>query len=161
MEIGRRELRAPIPPIPENTTWFPAGAVTFGVEYRVLDEELLESFHQDPSFETQVTHDESGVSIHVSGTEGGEEYLRFDCFDEAPHYHYIIPEEQHQLWVPFDTAANGPALAWTLTCLRERLGPMLRQAGADDLAESYDVAVVNAVLDDVERAARSSTVPAP
>ena len=35
--------------------------------------------------------DDRGVSLHVYGEQDGEwrEFLRFDCFAEDPHYHYV------------------------------------------------------------------------
>ena len=51
-----------------------AGAVAFGLEYRTLRDGA-----------------EEGVCIHVYGNAipgPDKELLRFDCFREAPHYHY-------------------------------------------------------------------------
>ena len=52
----------------------PAGAVTFGLEYRLLH-----------------GGDEQGLCIHVYGNDmpgDDKELLRLDCFRIAPHYHY-------------------------------------------------------------------------
>jgi hypothetical protein len=32
---------------------------------------------------------DEGVTIHVFDASDGHEYLRFDVFDDEPHYHYI------------------------------------------------------------------------
>lgn len=94
--------------------------------------------------------DEDGVSVHVFGSEDHLEYLRFDCFEDFPHYHYISAREGHQTVMDFDTIAHGPILSWTLGCLRSRLSEMLTRSGAPDLAEKLDRALLDRVLDKVE-----------
>jgi hypothetical protein len=158
MEVGAKITIPPIAPIEANTRRFDAGAVCFGVEYRLLNdavvgEHMKENASPRAAREDQI--DDSGVSIHVFGADG-QEYLRFDCFREWPHYHYIMADGRHHLMVNFDVAAHGEPLDWTLKALRTRLGPMLRQAGAPSLAEAFDPAKVAEVMKDVERAARSA-----
>ena len=41
MLVGMKIDINPIPHIPENTQMFPAGAICFGVEYRVLNEQIV------------------------------------------------------------------------------------------------------------------------
>ncbi len=86
------------------------------------------------------------------GTDGMAEYLRFDCFADEPHYHYIIPGRGNML-VHFDRVANGPMLDWTLRTLRGRLPELLAQVGAEKLAASLQPAVLERALDEVERVA--------
>ena len=45
--VGKVYGIPPQPPVEENTRTFPAGAVTFGVEYRDLDPEGLEETYKD------------------------------------------------------------------------------------------------------------------
>ena len=46
---------------------------------------------------------------------------------------------------------------WALTCLRERLPAMLRQAGATELAEQVDAAEVARAIPEIEKLARAAT----
>jgi hypothetical protein len=160
MDVGTKVVVEPIPPILENTEMFDAGAVRFGVEYRLLNNAIVdaqfgERIKQQTGDRPPSLIDDRGVSIHVFGPDQ-HEYLRFDCFDEGPHYHYIYPHGQHQTIVAMDRAANGEPLAWTLSALRARLDSMLRQAGGDAAADAADPALVKAALDKVEKAARSA-----
>ena len=157
--IGKTYTIPPQPPVLENTRVLAAGNVTFGVEYRMVDptslqatysgndEHLAELFERWPGggFTDQ------GVSIHVWGADDGHEYLRFDVFDDEPHYHYNHPgAEVVNNVIDFDTVALGPMLPWVLTCLRTRLGPMLVEAGGAHLADALDTAVIDEVLREVE-----------
>lgn len=144
-------------------TRFDAGALSFGVEYRLLNDGIVAE-HMANHTADQVDAnrpnvggggaiDDSGVSIHVFGADG-HEYLRFDCFDDGPHYHYISPGAETQLIVAMDRAANGDPLDWTLACLRGRLGDMLQEAGGAQFAERGEPALIAGALDKVEAAAK-------
>jgi hypothetical protein len=165
-KIGVRRETVPIPPLEEHLERFNAGSVEFGVEYRFLNDTLV-SQHTATKPEQAamvaaarvqggnegIPIDDQGVSIHVFDTQTGLEWLRFDAFDEDPHYHYITPGSHH-VGVGFDEAANGDCLEWVLHSLAERLPRMLREAGAEDLAGKVDQAAVDAVLPAVGEAAR-------
>lgn len=114
----------PAPHIKENTEYIAAGPVTIGVEYRYLKT-------ADP---------EEGVCLHVFSPEpsGLLEYLRFDCFFDGPHYHYMVQGEKRQEVFPMDRVAAGDSLQWSIGCLKERLAPMLAHAGAPDLARGVE-----------------------
>lgn len=159
----------PQPPEPAYTRWLPAGAVTFGVEHRDVDPAgLATTYGADTAAMDEIEqhspeggfHD-SGVSLHVNGTDDGHEYLRFDLFEGEPHYHYVRPSGDHNHVVPVDPVAQGDLLAFALRCLRERLAPMLAEAGGDQVAARLDPAVQGPVLDEVERLARSLSAEAP
>lgn len=138
-------------PIMENeTTWFQAEPLLIGVEARAFgrpEGEVLER----------------GASVHVLDAETGEEWLRFDCFDNEPHYHYILQVLQHNIVWGYDPAANGPMFQWTIKTLRHNMAPMLRRAGADGLADKVNNAGFDTdVLEEVEKAmvkARERTFP--
>jgi hypothetical protein len=161
--IGKTYTIPPQPPVLENTRVVPAGNVTFGVEYRMVDpaslqttyagndEHLAELFERWPGggFTDQ------GVSIHVWGADDGHEYLRFDVFDDEPHYHYNHPtgpdgDDVVNNVIDFDRVAMGEMLPWVLSCLRTRLGPMLVEAGGAHLADALDTAVIDEALREVE-----------
>lgn len=155
----------PIPALMQFTETFEAGAVTFGVEYRLLNEEIIaQEFGADsrakfgnklpPGLPEVINED--GVSVHVFGTEDEHEYLRFDCFDDYPHYHYITPAEETQLVLEFDPVADGSMVDWVVSCLAERLPVMLEHAGASELAEKVDPGRIGGVLGDVEREIRAA-----
>ena len=106
----------PVPHEPRKTTFVAAGPLTFGIEPRVFDPvaeaakltpEEIAAAGPDSLFHSEQV--DGGVCVHVFGTEGLAEYLRFDCFADEPHYHYIIPGRGNML-VHFDRVANGPML---------------------------------------------------
>jgi hypothetical protein len=156
----------PQPHVPEHTASFPAGVVTFGVEYRDLDPESLRATYAGDAAQLAELEKRSpeggfsdrGVTIHVWDAEDGHLYVRFDCFDDEPHYHY-----NHRVGadgavvnnvVDFDPVVHGPMLPWAIGCLRTRLPEMLEHAGAPDVAARLDPTVVGPAIDEV--AARAS-----
>ena len=155
----------PIPPVEANVTRFVAGALTFGVEYRRLDSAVsrqnLELNRQqgrqiaEDLGESQ-TEEAEGPSIHVFASDDGGEYLRFDCFDNEPHYHYIDPQRPWVNRLTFDPVANGDMLSWTIAALRSRLPQLLSRTDTGAaLAARVDLQQVQPVLDEVERCARN------
>jgi hypothetical protein len=151
----------PQPPDPHSTRWIDAGAVRFGVEYRDVTPESLAATYagNDSDMAEIVEHSpvggfsDEGVSIHVCGTADGHEYLRFDVFDDEPHYHYVRPTLDHNNVVPFDPVADGDMLAWAIGRLRTRLADMLVHAGGASVSEALDPAVQGPAIDEVERLA--------
>jgi hypothetical protein len=118
-----------------GNTKIEAGNITFALQYRAL-------------------MPDQGVSLQVASCVGGEakELLRFDCFDQRPHYHYD-PEDKN-LHYDMDKTTAGNAVGWTLTQLRTRLPEMLKKAGFEDIANKLDCPLVLSKLDQVEEAAR-------
>ena len=116
-----------------------AGPIKFDLRYRDL------------------LHDQ-GVSMRVFGQVDGKEteLLRFDCFDQTPHYHYApsAKNERHDM----DKTTAGNPLGWALTQLRTNLPAMLKRAGAEEIAKQIDSTKVNKKLDEVEAAGRDMTV---
>jgi hypothetical protein len=136
----------PIPPDRAKTAWVDAGALSIGIEGRVLDDAAVAAHlaNVGDGGVAPASFDDQGGSIHVTSARTGEEFLRFDLFDREPHYHYIGPGSSHRV-VAFDAVAFGDMGEWVTFWLSDRLVPMLRQAGAADLAEEVDP-------DDVARA---------
>jgi hypothetical protein len=151
----------PQPPVAENTHLRPAGAITFGVEYRDVDPASLEATYADNEAHLAELRRSSpdggfsdeGVSIHVCGTDDGYEYLRFDVFDDNPHYHYVhrtpAGAEVANRIVDFDAAADGDMLPWAIERIRTRLAPMLTEAGGEHLVPRLDAELISTVLDEV------------
>ena len=166
--IGVVYNMAPQPPSEPDTRWFPAGALVIGVEYRdVNPDDLVELYRDDPAQLAELLEkspeggfSDNGVSIHVRGTDDGHEYLRFDVFDDEPHYHYIhntAPgEDIVNNVVTFDTFAFGDMLPVALGWLRQRLPAMLARAGGGHLVDGLDPAVLGPVIDQVAEVARSA-----
>jgi hypothetical protein len=162
--IGKVYGIQPQPPVEENTRRFDAGAVSFGVEYRDLDPASLEETYRDnPQYLAELREKspeggffDAGVTIHVFDSRDGHEYLRFDVFDDEPHYHYIhrtVDDQVVNNVIDFDAVAGGDMFEWTFQRLHTRLPSMLDQAGGDDLANTLDPELVDRVLADVETCA--------
>jgi hypothetical protein len=162
--MGRLEFSTlPVPAFAEHTVSIPAGVVTFGVEYRHLDEAtILEFYGPDsrakfdnkmPAGMTQVV-EEDGLSLHVFATDSGHELLRFDCFDVAAHWHQLSVPDSRNVVIEHDVAAGGPLVDWALDALRSDLRGMLREAGHGDIADALDDAEVEPALATVAQTAR-------
>jgi hypothetical protein len=154
----------PVPAFDEYTERIGAGPVTFGVEYRKLDEAtILAAYGPDSRAKfggvapagMGAVIDEDGISVHVFSTATGAERLRFDCFDDAPHYHLLDPAASRNTVIEHDTATLGPPLDWALQALRTRLPELLVSAGAATEAAALPATGVGQVLDRVERSARA------
>ncbi len=132
----------PVPPDPEHTTYFDMGVLRIGVEYRVVKpEDLVAAYEGDDLTEIEENSPEGGfsdegLSIHVESVADDHEYIRFDAFDDDPHYHYVDKSAGTNTLIGFDVAANGPVVPWVLNQVRNRLDPMLRHAGAPHVADT-------------------------
>lgn len=102
----------------------------------------------DLSFAVEYRHvgGEQGPSVHVFGPVDGvdEEILRFDCFDQTPHYHYGFSYIDQPM-VPIDTAAAGDPLEWVCGRIEHRLPALLEKAQAGHLAACCDAGRLRAV----------------
>src|SRR4051812_19052204 len=118
-----------------GSTTIEAGAVSFALQYR---DNLSDQ----------------GVCIHVMGEVDGTptELLRFDCFDQEPHYHYAPTGKNERRFLDKTTAGNP--IGWTLRQLRGSLPAMLERGGFDEVASKLDAELVASKLDEVEAAAR-------
>lgn len=151
--------KMPIPPVEGQTRWFEAGALRIGVEYRLLNDAIAASSAVDaasgPDSADVASFDDRGVSLHVCVEEDGRfpERLRFDCFQEDPHYHYVSWLERSNEMLHLDPVADGDPLHWALERIRTRLPQMLERAGVKDAAARVDPALLEAVLPRVTEAA--------
>lgn len=144
---GQRHRFVLIPIMQRHTRWFDAGPVSIGVERRALG----------TSAENMVR----GPSIHVCAADRQTEFLRFDVFGKVLHYHYVLNDEDHNVLWGYDPDANGPMIPWACAALRDRLGTLLRGAGAHDLAREVEQSGWDAsVLDAVATAATEALAPA-
>jgi hypothetical protein len=160
--IGKVYNIPPQPPVADHTHEVPAGVVTFGVEYRDVDPESLAATYAANDAHLAELEERSpeggfadeGVSIHVFGTDDGHEYVRFDVFDDEPHYHYIHrPDagggEIVNNVIDFDRTALGDMLPWVIERLGTRLPAMLTEAGGAHLVPQLDRELLGPAIEDV------------
>ncbi len=116
-----------------------AGAVCFALQYRALMAD-------------------QGVCLQVAGEVDGQpkELLRFDCFDQKPHYHYDPDGKNARFDIDKTTAGNS--LTWTVNQLQARLPAMLEFAGYEDIAKQLDAGLVAEKLEQVKETARYMAV---
>lgn len=114
-----------------------AGGVRFLVDYR--------RFGGDQGPSVRVYADVDGRPVQL---------LRFDCFDQDPHYHYD-PEGQddHR---KLDPREVPDPVAWTLAQLAGNLVSMVRTAGYDQVAERINAEAVEESVSRVEAAIRQA-----
>jgi len=127
-----------------GTEMFEAGNFRFGLELR------------------KQTGGDGGLAIHVladlAGTPGRTymeetELLAFDCFREAPHYHYGPRNKNHRIF--WDKTLVPDPLEWTLEQFKSgKLRDMIQRAGYPGVAADYDADLVSAVLPALEKRAR-------
>jgi hypothetical protein len=142
-----------IPIMEHHAAFIPAGPITFGVEGRVLGTR-------------QGLVGEMGASLHVFSADRTEEWLRFDCFDRGPHYHYVLHDLGHNIVWGYDRESNGPMLPWALNALRTRLPAMLRKSGAEHLAVAVErhgvdtaaLAAAEAAMNEADRRIRPGSI---
>jgi hypothetical protein len=123
--------------VEKGNTVIDAGAVSVAMNYR---RELMP---------------DQGLMIQVFGDVNGKdtEILRFDCFDQAPHYHY--GPENHNIRLPMDKTTAGSPVGWALSQIRYKLPSMIRRAGYDDLASKVEANPIPAAkMNEIEETAR-------
>ena len=128
-----------------GTDMFEAGNFRFGLEMR------------------KQTGGDGGLAIHVladlAGTPGKTymeetEMLAFDCFREAPHYHYGPRNKNHRIF--WDKTLVPDTLGWTLEQFKTgRLRDMIARAGYPGVAADYDQNVVDSIIPELENRARA------
>jgi hypothetical protein len=150
-----------------DTRWVDAGPVKFGVEWRDVDPAALLATYGEGTADMAEIIERSpeggffdrGVSIHVCAASSGHEYLRFDVFDDDPHYHYVDTSGEANRVVAFDSVASGEMLPWVLDRLRTRLATMLEGADAGELAAEVAAAdreQLRVAVDTVEKLATAA-----
>ena len=128
-----------------GTDIFEAGNIRFGLEMR------------------RQTSGDGGLAIHVladlAGTPGRHyteetELLAFDCFWDAPHYHYGPRNKNHRIF--FDKTLVPEPLTWTLNQFKnKRLAAMIERAGYPGVAADLDVDLIEAMIPEMEKKARA------
>jgi hypothetical protein len=131
---GNRYDRLPIPMVEEHCIPVDAGAVQLVVESRRLTNEILADTYQG-AIDPVVVFDDQGATLHVLGTDDGLEHLRFDCFEQEPHYHYIDQADVANTVVRIDELAVGDPIEFTLACVEQHLSDMLDNCNVPALAD--------------------------
>ena len=131
---GNRYNRLPIPMVTEHCIHVDAGAVQLVVESRKLTNEIIKGAFHD--VDAQIAFDDFGATLHVCGAADGVEHLRFDCFENEPHYHYIEQATGANTVVRIDELAVGDPIDFSLACIEHHLPDMLRHCGVGDLADA-------------------------
>jgi hypothetical protein len=131
---GNRYDQLPIPMVSEHCIPVDAGAVQLVVESRTLTNDIIDGTF-DGVVDAGIPFDDFGATLHVCGTDDGLEYLRFDCFENEPHYHYIEQAKAANTVVRIDELAVGDPVEFSLACVEHHLPDMLRHCGVGDLAD--------------------------
>lgn len=110
-----------------------AGGLSFKVDYR--------NFGND-----------RGPAIRVMASVGDEEVqlLRFDCFDNDPHYHYD-PDGKNDMHHLSRDEVPDP-LGWSLEQIRDRVAEMIRTTGYEGAADAVDSEAVSEAVPEIESA---------
>ncbi len=137
--LGRDYTVMPIPMDPDQCVEVDAGPLVFVAESRVLSARGVREHAATAGMLERIDDveglEDSGLSIHVLDAADRGEHLRFDCFENDPHYHYIRQAAGNNTVVRFDDIADDDPLAWTLGRLRTSLPRMLDHVGLAQLAE--------------------------
>ena len=123
---------------------FEAGNIRFGLELR------------------KQAGGDGGLAIHVladlAGTPGRTyceetELLAFDCFRDAPHYHYGPRNKNHRIF--WDRTLVPDTLEWTLNRFKNKdLKDMIARAGYPGIAADIDQDLIDSIMPSLEAKAR-------
>ena len=105
------------------------------------------------------TNNDRGPSLRIYGDVDDKpvQLLRFDCFEQTPHFHYDPEGKNNQLRM--DKTKVSDPIAWSMDYLRGNITSLIRVAGYGALADQLDEGVLCAALPTVEKALRDS-IPA-
>ena len=127
-----------------GTDIFEVGIIRFGLEMR------------------RQAGGDGGLAVHVLADIGGAteksyveetEILAFDCFWQAPHYHYGPRNKNHRIF--WDKTLVEDPLGWVFDQFENRkLAPMIERAGYPGIAADLDLEKIAAVLPMVKKRAR-------
>jgi len=123
------------------------GPIGFALQYRDIDGGAP---HGQGAGGGGGNHADQGVCVQVVGVVDGaeRELLRFECFDNHPHYHY--DPARANVRIMLDPTVTGNPLRWAMIQLRRKLPAMLGRAGYEQLALQIDPSQLMPALDEVE-----------
>jgi hypothetical protein len=119
------------------------GGLEFMIDYRKVED-------------SKTIGSDEGVTIRVYGRVEGKstELLKFDCFNQVPHYHYA-PEGKDRIY-HIDSLLVGDPIAFVLRSIGEKLPDMIARAGYEELADQVDRTMVAVNLPKIEAAMRKA-----
>ena len=127
-----------------GTDIFEAGNIRFGLEMR------------------RQAGGDGGLAVHVLTDIGGSagrsyveetEILAFDCFWQAPHYHYGPRNKNHRIF--WDKTLVEDPLGWVFEQFDNRkLAAMIERAGYPGIAADLDLEKIASILPVVKKRAR-------
>jgi hypothetical protein len=131
------------------------GPICFALQYRDIDGGAP---HGQGAGSQGGNHADQGVCLQVVGVVDGaeRELLRFECFDNHPHYHYDPAGKN--VSVMLDPTVTGNPLRWAMSQLRWKLPAMLEHAGHGEAARGIDLLQLRSALDEVEAKASDMAI---
>ncbi len=123
--------------IPMQPSKMEASGLRFAVDYRT-------------------TKTDRGPSLQILGDVDGQpvQLLRFDCFEQEPHFHYDPQGKNNRIFL--NTPRVADSIAWSMDYLRGHMSSLVRIAGYARLADRLDDSALDAALPGVEKALRES-----
>ena len=115
--------------------------------------------HVDITLEYRALMPDQGLCVQVFGKvdDNDVEILRFDCFDQLPHYHY--GPANNNIRLNMDKTTVGNPFGWTMDNLRTKLPSMIKRSGYDALAAAVEAEPASAAtLDEIEATGRQMAV---
>ncbi len=115
--------------------------------------------HVDITLEYRALMPDQGLCVQVFGKvdDNDVEILRFDCFDQLPHYHY--GPANNNIRLNMDKTTVGNPFGWTMDILRTKLPSMIKRSGYDALAAAVEAEPASAAtLDEIEATGRQMAV---
>src|SRR5919108_72581 len=105
---------------------------------------------------TRARTGDHGPSLRIYGDVEGKpvQLLRFDCFENQPHFHYDPDGKNNRIFL--NTTRVSDPIAWTIDYLRGNFTSLVRIAGYGRLADQLDEAALTAALPGIEKALRES-----
>ncbi|MEC9010144.1 MAG: hypothetical protein VX311_04955 [Planctomycetota bacterium] len=115
------------------------GGVVLAIDYRRMEEDR-------------------GSSVKVFGDIDGQrvQLLRFDCFDQDPHYHYA-PTGVNRMF-HLDRLTMGCPVAFTLDQVKRNTRSMVAAAGFEEFSEGVDQDALAARIGEVQAAIEAEAV---
>jgi hypothetical protein len=97
-----------------------------------------------------------GPSLRIYGDVEDKpvQLLRFDCFENEPHFHYDPEGKNNRIFL--NKARTSDPIAWTIDYLRGNVASLVRVAGYGQLADRLDEEALTAALPGLEKALRDS-----
>src|SRR5256886_1760326 len=105
---------------------------------------------------TRARTGDHGPSLRIYGDVEGKpvQLLRFDCFENQPHFHYDPDGKNNRIFL--NTTRVSDPIAWTIDYLRGNFTSLVRIAGYGKLADQLDETALTATLPGIEKALRES-----